>query len=98
MCIGVPMQVIEAGPYWVWCQGTDEPDWVDTRLVGEQRPGTWLLVFQGAAREVLSEERARLVLDALAALRAAAVGESFDHLFPDLVGREPQLPEFLRKR
>ena len=89
--------VIEAGPYWAWCQGPGDPTQVDTRLLGEQRPGTWLLVFQGAAREVLSEERARLVLDALAALRAAAAGESFDHLFPDLVGREPQLPEFLRK-
>jgi hydrogenase expression/formation protein HypC len=91
------MQVIEAGPCWAWCQGPGDPTQVDTRLLGEQRPGTWLLVFQGAAREVLSEDRARLVLDALAALSAAAAGEPFDHLFADLVGREPQLPEFLRK-
>lgn len=97
MCIGVPMEVIEAGPHWAWCQGPGEPIQVDTRLVGAQGPGVWLLVFQGAAREVLSEARARLVLDALAALQAAAAGESFDHLFPDLIGREPQLPEFLRK-
>jgi len=91
------MQVIEAGPHWAWCQGPGEPAQVDTRLVGEQRPGTWLLVFLGAAREVLSEDRALLVLDALSALKAAAAGESFDHLFPDLVEGEPELPAFLRK-
>ena len=96
MCIVVPMQVIEAGPYWAWCQGPGERIQVDTRLVGAQQANAWLLVFQGSAREVLTEARARLVLDALAALAAAAAGQAFDHLFPDLAGREPQLPEFLR--
>jgi len=95
MCIGIPMQVIEAGPHRAWCQGPEEAVPVDTLLVGEQPPGTWLLVFQGIAREVMSEDRARLVLDALEALRAVARGDAFDHLFPDLVGREPQLPDFL---
>lgn len=90
------MKVISADPYQAWCQGFEETVTVDTLLVGKQPPGTWLLVFQGMAREVMSEERARRVLDALDALRAVARGETFDHLFPDLVGREPQLPDFLR--
>lgn len=90
------MRVIDAGPYSAWCQGLDDQVRVDTLLVGEQDPGTWLLVFQGMAREGLSETRALRVLDALEALRAVAAGDPFDHLFPDLVGREPQLPEFLR--
>jgi len=92
------MQVVEAGPYWAWCRAGGEPVRVDTRLVGTQTAGAWLLVFQGAAREVMDEDQALLVRDALTALDRAAAGEPFDHLFPDLAGREPQLPEFLRQR
>ena len=60
--------------------------------------GSWVLVFHAVAREVLTEERARQVTDALQALDAALAGDTnLDHLFPDLVGREPELPEHLRK-
>jgi len=46
----------------------------------------------------LTEERARQVADALQALEAALAGDTnLDHLFPDLAGREPELPEHLRK-
>jgi hydrogenase expression/formation protein HypC len=65
-------------------------------LVGDRPVGSWVLVFLGAAREPMEQSQFLLVRDALAGLHPTAKGESFDHLFPDLAGREPLLPEFLR--
>lgn len=72
MCIAIPMQVIEAGPFWGWCQrdAAAACEQVDLRLVGSQPPGTWVLVFLGAAREVIDAQRAAQVRAALAALAA----------------------------
>lgn len=98
MCIGVPMQVIACGPVWAWCDDGGERVQIDMRLVGEQPVGAWVLTFLGAAREVMGETQALRVRDALAAVSAAVAGQSFDHLFPDLAGREPELPEHLRRR
>ena len=99
MCIAIPMQVIESSPGWALCtDGGDDShrERVDVRLIGDQPPGTWLLVFLGAARDVIDEQRAMQTRDALEALRAVQQGESVEHLFADLIGREPELPEFLR--
>ena len=96
MCIGVPMQVLESGPVWAWCDDGGERHQVDMQLVGPQPPGSWVLVFLGAAREVMGETQALRVRDALVAMQAVMAGESVDHLFADLLGREPQLPEHLR--
>lgn len=98
MCVGVPMQVIETGPGWALCRASDGEHRIDTGLVGEPRPGAWLMTFLGAAREEISEETARQTADALEALRRAMRGESFEHLFQDLIDREPQLPEHLRNK
>ena len=66
-------------------------------VIGEIPEGTWVMVFLGAAREVISEETAHRSADAIEALEMAMRGESgFDHLFADLIDREPELPEFLR--
>ena len=55
------------------------------------------MVFLGAAREIISDETARVTSDALAALELAMRGETdIDHLFADLVDREPELPDHLR--
>ncbi len=62
-----------------------------------RRPPGGVLVFLGAAREPLEQAYALRIRDALAALHVAAAGDAFDHLFPDLIGREPQLPEHLRR-
>lgn len=97
MCIGVPMQVIECGPIWAWCDDGADRVQIDMRLVGPQPPGTWVLTFLGTARETLGETQALLIRNALAALAAVAQGQPVDHLFADLVGREPQLPEHLRR-
>lgn len=98
MCIAAPMQVVASGPWVALCHDprSGAHERVDVRLVGEQPVGTWLLVFLGAAREVIDAERARLVGDALAALAAVAAGDPVGHLFAGLDGREPTLPEFLR--
>jgi len=97
MCIGIPMQVIEAGFGEALCQARDGCHRIDTRLVGDPPPGTWLMVFLGAAREVVSAETAARAADALEALAMVQRGEAgFEHLFADLIGREPQLPDFLQ--
>lgn len=98
MCLGIPMQVTEVEPYAAWCEGRGERLRVDTRLVETPEVGSWLLVFHAVAREVLSEARARDITQALEALDAALAGETdLDRHFADLVNREPQLPEHLRK-
>jgi hydrogenase expression/formation protein HypC len=97
MCLGVPMKVVESTPGQAICELDGERRQVNTLLVGEQPSGTWLLVFLDSAREVLSEEEARQLRDALVALDAVMHGDdNIDHLFADLVDHEPQLPEQLR--
>lgn len=97
MCIGIPMQVVESRPDGALCAAADGTHLIDTALVGDVAPGTWLMVFLGAARETISEEAARQTGDALEALRRVLAGDhDIDHLFADLEGREPQLPEHLR--
>ncbi|TPQ28239.1 HypC/HybG/HupF family hydrogenase formation chaperone [Methylomonas koyamae] len=97
MCIGIPMRVVEAGAESALCEYRGQHSRIDTMLVGEQQPGVWLLVFLDTAREVISADKARQIGDALEAMRLAMQGHTnFDHLFADLVEREPELPEFLR--
>ena len=71
---------------------------MDTLLVGNQAPGTWLLAYLGAAREVIDAERAFQINRALDGLQAALDGsaQQLDAFFEDLVGREPQLPLHLQ--
>lgn len=97
MCIGIPMQVVSADPQIALCKLGERTEQVDLSLVGEQPSGTWLLVFLGAAREVMDAELALKTLDAVKALEAVFKGSTcVDHLFADLVNREPPLPEHLR--
>jgi hydrogenase expression/formation protein HypC len=98
MCIGIPMQVLECGEFRARCHGRHGEASIDLSLVGPQPVGSWLLIFLDAAREVIDETRARDIDAALDALDAALAGESnLDAYFADLTGREPQLPDFLRK-
>ncbi len=97
MCIGIPMQIVEQYDESARCIYRGQESLVDMMLVGSQPVGTWLLVFLDTAREVISEQKARQIADALEAMRLAMQGDNrIDHLFPDLVDREPQLPEFLK--
>ena len=97
MCIGIPMQIIEQRGESALCAYRGQESLVDMMLVGVQPIGSWVLVFLDTAREILSEQRAGQIADALQALQLAMQGETdIDHLFADLVDREPSLPDFLR--
>ncbi len=78
MCIGIPMQVVESGPGIARVAGRGRHERIDTRLVADAAiaPGTWLLVFQGAAREVLDAARAGEIDAALDLLDAALAGDT----------------------
>lgn len=99
MCIGIPMRVISCRGLSALCESDGRQEEVDLSLVGTQPVGSWLLIFLGAAREVLDQQRAREIAQAIQALAAVAGGASgaeLDRLFPDLAEREPQLPDHLR--
>jgi len=99
MCIGVPMRVARAEGSHAWCEADGRSERLDMRLVGHQAPGTWVLAFIGAARQVLSERQAAQASAARRALASVLEGNpDVDAFFADLVGREPELPEHLRQR
>ncbi len=99
MCIGLPMQVVETNGRFALCRCGEDMRKVDMILVGEQAVGAWVLVFLDAAREVMTAEQAEKTADALQALALVMRGEtSVDHLFADLVGREPELPPHLKSQ
>ena len=87
MCMGVPMRVIEAGPGSAVCEGAGQRRRIDTMLVGDVQPGTWVLVFIDAAREIISPEDARRISDALESLASVMSGGdgNVDALFADII-------------
>ena len=100
MCLAIPMQVLRSEGLSAWCRDRDGSTVaVDTLLTGLVEPGQWLMVFLGAARSVVAADEAARVLAAIGALDAARRGdlEAIDLAFADLIEREPQLPDFLRK-
>lgn len=98
--MGIPLRIVEvsADGTRALCESRDgrHRESLDLRLIGRQEVGGWVLAFLGAARSTLTDEDAAKVDDALAALEAVQRGESVDHLFADLVDREPELPDFLK--
>jgi hydrogenase assembly chaperone HypC/HupF len=97
MCIGIPMQVTEVEDMFAWCDGRNGRKRINTMLLGEVKPGDWLLTFLDSARVAIDAERATMINTALGALDKVAAGHTdFDDCFADLIGREPQLPDFLR--
>jgi hydrogenase expression/formation protein HypC len=93
MCIGIPMRVVSTRGFLATCEGRGRREEINVLLIGEVQPGQWLLTSLGTAREVLDEEQAARLNDALDALEAMQRGETdFDAHFADLVGREPVLP------
>ena len=99
MCIAIPMQVISCNEAEALCEGRGQQQRLNMLLTGAQPPGTWVMAFLGAAREVITPEHAMEVNQALDALDAVLRGDSanLDAFFPDLANREPWLPEHLRK-
>lgn len=74
MCIGIPMQVIEADGRFALCEGRGERRRINTALVGEVVPGDWLLVFLDDAREPIDADRAAEVNAALDLVLGAMQG------------------------
>jgi hydrogenase expression/formation protein HypC len=99
MCLGIPMQVVEASENFAICQGRNGRKVINTMLLGKVEAGQWLMTFLDSGRELIDPERASLVNSALDGLQAVANGGevNLDHFFADLVNREPTLPDFLRK-
>lgn len=99
MCIGVPMQVVESGPDWAWCEADGQRERLDMVLIGPQPVGTWVLAFQGGARQVMEALEAQQARAGRQALAAVLAGHgNVDDFFADLVDRTPQLPEHLRPK
>lgn len=106
MCIGLPMQIKEVGLASARCEGMGLVREVDTLLVGDLPIDTWVLVFLNSAREVLTEENALKIADAVKAVDLVMNGgsqlstdgfahQAIDALFADLIDREPQKPDSL---
>ena len=73
MCIGIPKIVLKSegieGEFaWVAMADGSQEERVNMMLVGAQENGTWVLTALGTAREVLTEDEAATINDALAAL------------------------------
>jgi hydrogenase expression/formation protein HypC len=87
MCVGIPAQVIEAGDFVARCRTRNGEEQINLMLTGPQPAGTWLLTFLGSAREVISEQDAHHIDQALDGLSAIMSGEheiDVDHYFPDM--------------
>jgi hydrogenase expression/formation protein HypC len=86
MCIGIPMQVVEAEGRFALCEGRGERRRINTALVGEVLPGDWLLVFLDDAREPIDAERAAEVNAALnlvlGAMQGADLSGDIDFALP----------------
>jgi hydrogenase expression/formation protein HypC len=97
MCIGVPMRIVESLSGRALCERRGERAMLDTLLVGDMGPGTYVLAFQGRAVRALSADEAAKTDAALDAVEAVLRGEpDVAALFADLVEREPQLPPHLK--
>lgn len=96
MCLGIPMRIVECDDFSALCERRGETRRVSMLLLGRQEVGALVLVHIDSAVRLLDQAEARQIDDALDGVAAALNGENFDHLFADLVNREPQLPDFLR--
>jgi len=97
MCLGVPMRICELADGWA--HGVDRDGQtrrVSTLLLDRVNVNDWVLVHIDTAMRILDEAEAKQIANALEAITAAMQGEDFDHLFADLIDREPQLPAALR--
>jgi len=90
------MRVVEAHSHFAVCETGGRQKRVNTLFVGEVETGQWLLVFLDSAREILTEEQAHQLNNALLAVDQAINGNlDVDHLFADLIERD-RLPPHLQ--
>jgi hydrogenase expression/formation protein HypC len=97
MCLGVPMTIVETNDMTALCERRGEQRLVSVLLLDRPPVGAKVLVFIDNAVRLLDAVEAEQIDNAIDGLEAACNGESFDHLFADLIDREPQLPPHLRQ-
>jgi hydrogenase expression/formation protein HypC len=95
MCIGIPVRIVEVKGLSGLAQDGEDLVGIDLALTGPVAPGTWVLNFLGAAREVLDEDEALKILAAVGALRRVMTGGEVGDAFADIEERGPQLPPHL---
>ena len=95
MCLGLPLRIVSVEGIAAVASDGNRTETIDLSLVGDVRPGNWVLTFLGAAREVISAEDARAIGDALAGLERVMAGGDLGDAFADLDARGPELPPHL---
>ena len=96
MCVGIPLQIQSVDGIAAMATDGATTELIDLSLTGPLAPGTWVLGFLGAAREVISAEEAAKISAALAGLRSVMAGGDVGDAFADLEARGPQLPPHLQ--
>ncbi len=96
MCIGTPVQILEATPWRATALGTDGVRHLSLTLTGPLEPGTWVLAQGELAIREITPDDAELIEAALDACLKAETGGDWEAGFADLINREPQLPPHLR--
>ncbi len=95
MCVGIPLQIESCDGLTAVASDGARTETLDMALVGAQPEGTWVLSFLGAAREVITEDEAKLIGDALSGLERVMAGGDLGDAFADLDERTPSLPPHL---
>lgn len=97
MCVGIPMQITQSDGMRGEAFDGERAHVLDLALTGPLAPGTWVLTFLGAAREVLEEDEALKIRAAVQALSDImnGTGDGAD-AFADIEARGPQLPPHLQ--
>lgn len=93
MCIGIPMEIVSSDGHFAMARtpaGTVRE--IRLMLVGALPVGSHVLVISDTAMREIDSDEARKIADALEATTAAVEGRPFEHLFADLIDREPTLP------
>ncbi len=93
MCVGDPMRLATINGI---AGTTEDGQVIDLSLTPDARPGDWLLVFLGTAREILPEDEALKTRAAVNGLRALMQGGDLGTAFADLEARSPALPPHLQ--
>lgn len=101
MCIALPMKIVALEEMKARCERKGEELTVDISMIEPPQSGDWLLVFQNRAIRAIDEAEAHEIEAALTATALAMAGEADEEAihagFGDLMDREPELPEHLRR-
>ena len=95
VCVGIPLRLTDVDGTIATATDGARTETIDLSLVGSQPVGTWVLGFLGTAREVISENEARLIADAIAGVERVMAGGDLGDAFSDLTTRSPKLPPHL---